>query len=440
MIDPTVAVIISIPFVLILMAIGMPIYASLGITGILGCLAIKGPHIALTQLRAFPYVNTASYLLAVVPLFIIMGHFAFNAGISRDAYTIGRKWLSRFPAGLGMATIFGCAGFAATCGSSVATAATMGSIALPEMFERGYSKKIACGIVAAGGVLGILIPPSVIAVFYASITDTSAGAQLVGGVIPGILSVIVYLVGLWVLSFIDPTLTPAPESFSWPERFKSLKGGIGMALLFLIVIGGLYAGWFTPTEAASAGAFFALIMMLIRKAEGGKLVLRIKEGFKETLRTTCMVFMVLIGAGLYSFFLTLAQVPQSISAWVAILPIPKLAIVALLLLLYIPLGMFMDSFSMLVITLPITFPIVVNQFGFDPVWFGVLCTKMCEIGLITPPVGLNVYVLAGIAKDVPLEDIFKGCSWFIIFEVISTSIILFFPILSTYLPSTMYGR
>lgn len=440
MIDPTVAVIISIPFVLVLMGIGMPIYASLGITGVLGCLAIKGPHIAMTQLKVFPYVNTASYLLAVVPLFIIMGHFAFNAGISRDAYNIGRKWLSRFPAGLGMATIFGCAGFAATCGSSVATAATMGSIALPEMYERGYSKKIACGIVAAGGVLGILIPPSVIAVFYASITDTSAGAQLVGGVIPGILSVTVYLVGLWFLSFLDPTLTPVPETISWLERFKSLKGGLGMALLFFIVIGGLYAGWFTPTEAASAGAFFALIMMLIRRAEGGKLGFKIKEGFKETLRTTCMVFIVLIGAGLYSFFLTLAQVPQSISAWVAILPIPKLTIVALLLLLYIPLGMFMDSFSMLIITLPITFPIVVNQFGFDPVWFGVLCTKMCEIGLITPPVGLNVYVLAGVAKDVPLEDIFRGCFWFIIFEVISTSIILFFPILSTYLPGTMYGR
>lgn len=440
MIDPTVAVIISIPFVLVLMAIGMPIYASLGITGILGCLAIKGPHIALTQLKVFPYVNTASYLLAVVPLFIIMGHFAFNAGISRDAYTIGRKWLSRFPAGLGMATIFGCAGFAATCGSSVATAATMGAIALPEMYERGYSKKIACGIVAAGGVLGILIPPSVIAVFYASITDTSAGAQLVGGVIPGVLSVLVYLLGLWFLSLLDPTLTPAPESISWLERLKSLRGGIGMALLFFIVIGGLYAGWFTPTEAASAGAFFSLIMMLLRRAEGGKLSVKIKEGFKETLRTTCMVFIVLIGAGLYSFFLTLAQVPQSISVWVGTLPIPKLAIVALFLLVYIPLGMFMDSFSMLVITLPITFPIVVDQFGFDPVWFGVLSTKMCEIGLITPPVGLNVYVLAGVAKDVPLEDIFRGCFWFIIFEVISTTIILFFPILSTYLPGTMYGR
>jgi len=440
MIDPTVAVIISIPLVLVLMGIGMPIYASLGITGILGCLVIKGPHIALTQLKVFPYVNTASYLLAVVPLFIIMGHFAFNAGISRDAYTIGRKWLSRFPAGLGMATIFGCAGFAATCGSSVATAATMGAIALPEMYEQGYSKKIACGIVAAGGVLGILIPPSVIAVFYASITDISAGAQLVGGVIPGILSVIVYLLGLWFLSFLDPTLTPAPESVSWLERFKSLKGGIGMALLFFIVIGGLYAGWFTPTEAASAGAFFSLVMMLLRRAEGGKLSFKIKESFKETLRTTCMVFIVLIGAGLYSFFLTLAQVPQSVSAWVGTLPIPKLAIVALFLLVYIPLGMFMDSFSMLIITLPIMFPIVVNQFGFDPVWFGVLSTKMCEIGLITPPVGLNVYVLASVAKDVPLEEIFKGCFWFIIFEVISTSIILFFPILSTFLPGTMYGR
>jgi len=438
MIDPGLAVGISIVLVLFLLSFGLPVYASLGISGILGCMAIKGPHMAFTQLKLFPYANTASYLLVVVPLFIIMGHFAFRAGISRDAYTIGRKWLSRFPAGIGMATIIGCAGFAACSGSSVATAATMGAIAIPEMLELGYDRKIAAGIVAAGGTLGILIPPSVILVFYGSITDTSVGALLVAGFIPGILSIIIYLLGLLFLGWLDPALTPAPHSVPWLERFRSLKGAWGIGLLFSVVIGGLYMGWFTPTEAAATGAFFALIMMLVRRKEVTKLSASLKVCFSDTLRTTCMVFLVLIGAGLYSFFLTLAQVPQGLSNWVATLPIPPYLIVGLFLIFLIPLGMFLDSFSVLVISLPIVFPVVVNHLGYDPIWFGILCTKLCEFGLITPPVGLNVYVLSSVRPDIPLTDIFRGCLWFLLFDVVTIALLWLFPIISTWLPSTMY--
>ena len=438
MMDPGLAVGISIVVVLILLGLGLPVYASLGITGLLGCMAIKGPHLALTQLKVFPYANTANYLLVVVPLFIIMGHFAFRAGISRDAYTIGKKWLSRFPAGIGMGTIIGCAGFAACSGSSVATAATMGAIAIPEMLELGYDRKIACGIVAAGGTLGILIPPSVILVFYGSITDVSVGALLVAGFIPGMVSIVIYLFGLLFMGWLDPTLTPDPHSVSWRERLNTLKGGWGIGLLFVIVIGGLYVGWFTPTEAAATGAFFALIMMLVRRKEVGKLSSSLIRCFVETLRTTCMVFLVLIGAGLYSFFLTLAQVPQTLSSWVATLPLPASAVIAIFLIFLIPLGMFLDSFSVLVISLPIVFPVVVNQFGYDPVWFGIMCTKLCEFGLITPPVGLNVYVLASVRRDIPLHDIFRGCLWFLIFDVITIAILFLFPVISTWLPGTMY--
>lgn len=441
MFDSGLAVILSIFLVLFFMIIGVPIYASLGITGFLGCLAIKGPHLALTQLKVYPYVNTANYLLGVVPLFIIMGHFAFKAGISNDLYTIGRKWFSRFPAGLGLATFLASAGFGACCGSSVATTATMGTIAIPEMRALGYDKKLACGIVVASGTLAIMIPPSVVSVFYASINDTSAGAQLIAGILPGFLSVIVYFVGLGVLAFFIPTLVPAPEKYSWRERFSSLKGIWGMLLLFLLVIGGMYIGWFTPTEAASVGAFIAFLMMVFgRRIAKGKLWESIQACFLDTLRTTCMVFLILIGAGLYAFFLTLAQIPQTVSAWVGELPVPPWLIVVLFLIVYIPLGMFMDTFSMLIITQPIMFPIVTKQLGFDPIWFGVLCIKMAEIGLMTPPVGLNVYVLSGVVRDVPMHDIFKGAFLFLIFEVVSIVILFAFPSISTWLPSTMYSR
>jgi tripartite ATP-independent transporter DctM subunit len=441
MIDPGLAVILSIFFVLSLMAIGLPIYASLGITGFLGCLFTKGPHLALAQLKAFPYVNTANYLLVVVPLFIIMGHFGFKAGISRDLYTIGRKWFSRFPGGLGIATFVASAGFGACCGSSVASAATMGTIAIPEMRALGYDKKLACGLVASAGTLAIMIPPSVVSVFYASINDTSAGAQLIAGFFPGLLSVIVYLAGLSLLTRFNPTLVPAPEKYTWSERFASLKGIWGMALLFFLVIGGMYIGWFTPTEAAAVGAFTGFLMMVFgRRVEKGKLAETIKLSFLDTLRTTCMVFLILIGAGLYAFFLTLAQIPQAASTWVGTLPVPPWIVVVMFLLIYIPMGMFMDTFSMLIITQPIMFPIVTQQLGFDPIWFGVLCIKMAEIGLMTPPVGLNVYVLSGVVRDVPMHDIFRGCSWFLLFEVVSTAILVAVPAISTFLPGTMYGR
>jgi tripartite ATP-independent transporter DctM subunit len=367
-----------------------------------------------------------------------MGHFAFKAGIGKDVYLIGRNWFSQFPAGLGVATIVGSAGFAACSGSSVATAATMGAVAVPEMREQGYDPKLACGIVAAGGVLGILIPPSVILVFYGVITDTSVGSMLIAGVIPGLLSVVIYILGLTMLSRIEPTLAPKPLKVSWRERFSSLRYGLGAFLLFFIVVGGIYIGWFTPTEAAAVGAFVSFIAMIIRRKQMDETFREaVKDCFISTLRTSCMVFIVIVGAGLYSFFLTLAQVPQMVSAWVATLPVPPLIIVGLFLVLYIPLGMLLDSFSLLLVTLPIMFPVVVDQMGFSALWFGILSTKLCEVGLISPPVGLNVYVLAGVVRDVQLADIFKGCLWFVLFELVAALVLFSFPSLSYWLPMTM---
>lgn len=252
------------------------------------------------------------------------------------------------------------------------------------------------------------------------------------------LSVVIYIVGLLVLSKIYPSLAPVPIKVSWAERFSSLRKGVGAAILFFTVVGGIFLGWVTPTEAAALGAFISFILLIIRrKSIEGALFKVVLECFTSTLKTSCMVFIVIIGAGLYSHFLTLAQVPQEISAWVAQLPVSPIWIVLFFLLLYIPLGMFLDSFSLLLVTLPIMFPVVVTQFGFSALWFGILATKLCEIGLITPPVGLNVYVLAGIVPDVSLTDIFKGCFWFVIFEIITTGILLLIPQITTWLPMMM---
>ncbi|MFZ3045011.1 MAG: TRAP transporter large permease, partial [Desulfatirhabdiaceae bacterium] len=310
-------------------------------------------------------------------------------------------------------------------------------IAIPEMRKHGYSPKLACGMVAAGGVLGILIPPSVILVFYGVLTDTSVGAMLIAGVIPGLISVLIYVLGLIILGKIDPTLSPDPVAVSWKERFASLKHAAGIFVLFSIVVGGIYLGLTTPTEAASIGACVALLAMVLRRDANSRFWPAFLECFTSALRTTCMVFIVIVGAGLYAFFMTLAQVPQEITEWVGTLPVHPLVIVACFLLLYIPLGMFLDSFSLLLVTLPIMYPVVVTHYGFNALWFGILSTKLVEIGLITPPVGLNCYVLAGVVKDVPLTDIFKGCSWFVIFELISTAILFAIPALTTWLPMSM---
>lgn len=435
--EPLTAVIISIGWILFMLVIGMPVWATLLSAGLLGLGLIGGFELALAQLKAMPYVHTAEYTLIVVPMFIIMGHLAFNAGLSHNAYMVGRKWLSRFPGGLAMASIVGCGAFAGCCGSSVATAATMGRIAIPEMNALGYDKSLSAGTVAAGGVLGILIPPSIILVFYGTLTETSIGKILVAGFLPGILTVIMFSLGILALTRWNPSLIPAPEHYTWKERIISLKDFWGIAVLFLIVMGGIYGGVCTPSEAAGLGALAAFIMMLAGRRRGS-LREKIASSLTETLHTCAMIFLILIGSYTFSFFFTLCGIPDMVNTWVAGLNVPPMLIVILFLGFLVPLGCFLDPFSILVITLPITFPVVVYTLGYNALWFGILCTKLVEVGAITPPVGLNVYVIAGIARDVPMMDIFKGASWFVLFEFATIAILLAWPGISTWLPNTMY--
>lgn len=431
--DPIIVVAICIAFMLISMAVGAPIYCALGLTGFIGTAMLGGIDVALAQLKNFPYMRAADYTMMVIPMFVLMGYIAYSAGLSRDAYGIADKWLSKLPAGLAMSTVMASALFGACCGSSVACAATMGKVSIPEMEKAGYNARVSAGTVAAGGLLGIMIPPSTILVFYASLAEVSVGDMLLAGVVPGIVTAVIYCVGLWAWSKIDKTLCPMPRNVSLKDKILSLRKLWGVAVLFMIIIGGIYGGVFTPTEAAAIGAFACFIMLLVKtpKEERKSIMPNLRDALMETLNTCGMIFIILISAAMFSIFMTLAGVPAAVNAWAIGMNIPPLSLVMVFLLILVPMGMFLDPFSCLVITVPITYPVVVGTLGFNPLWYGILLTLMIQIGLISPPVGLNAYVMKGACPTLALEDIFKGCYPFIAFTAIVVLLILFFPGITT---------
>jgi len=434
--SPTILATLSVIALLGLLTAGVPIFVSLGVVGVVGTMLLSGVPTALGILRETPYSSNAEYLYLVIPFFVLMGHLAFNAGVTNQAFEIGRKWFSRLPAGLALATIAACAFMGAACGSSVAASATMGRVALPEMLRKGYDRRLAAGCVAAGGLLAIIIPPSVVLVLYAVITDNSVGACLLGGFIPGIITAVVFMLGISVLLRRNPNMAPPTESFTWKERFASLKGAWGIVLLFTIVIGGMSVGVFTPTEAAAGGVIAALLMLFCKPDRQG-LTAQLKETMLDTVRTSVFIFIIMICAGLYSNFLIRAGTSKAISLGVANLHVPPLLVLIIALAVYLPLGCFLDPASCLLITLPILYPLVVKDLGYNPIWFGILVTKMIEIGLLTPPVGLNVFAIAGVAPEIPLEEVFRGAGWFILFEMVTIAILITFPGLTTWLPSLM---
>jgi|SRR5690554_15588 len=436
MTNPMVLGLLSVLLIFFFMGIGIPVFAALGLAGMIGILFVQDMTYVYNVLQNFAFDKTAAYLLTVIPLFIIMGNFALHAGVGKSLFHVAKRWCGHLPGGLAVSTILTCAGFSATSGSSVATAATVGSISLPEMKKAGYDKRLSAGCVAAGGVLGVLIPPSVLLVFYAALTEVSAGRMLVAGVIPGVLSVLVFVLGVFVISARNPEMCPKGEKSDWGQRLKSLVHAWKLLALIVVVLGSIYTGWATPTEAASLGAVASILFLLTSKQEFSSKIKAIASSSRDAVNTTVMIMMTMLGAGIYSFFLSLIQVPQMVSSLVIDLPLPAILIIALILVIYIPMGMFLDAFSMLVITLPILFP-VVTALGFDPIWFGILAIKMCEIGLITPPIGLNVYVIAGLEKDTSLTDVFSGASWFILMEIVTIVILFCLPFLSTWLPYTM---
>jgi tripartite ATP-independent transporter DctM subunit len=433
--DPLIMGLLGLAAIFVLVVLGMRIAFATALVGFVGIWTMKNMGVAGKVLGFLPHGIVAHYSLSVIPLFIIMGYYAFYAGLTDDIFFTARQWVGHLPGGLAIASVFGCAGFAACTGASTASAAIMGRVAIPEMRRYGYHPRLAAGVVAASGTLASLIPPSVILVIYGIITEQSIGALLIGGFIPGVVSAAIYAGMIYTRVRMTPELGKLQPKASWKEKFYALKGTWGVLVLIVLIIGGIYSGVFTPTEAGGAGAFSAFLMALFMR----RLTLeRLKESLLETGRTTIMIFSIIVGVLIFVRFLALTGLPATFAEFVLELPLPRLVVILLILCIYVFLGMFLDAIGMMMLTLPIVFPAVVGL-GYDPIWFGIIVVKMCEICLITPPVGLNCYIVRSVAPDIPLEEIFRGIIPFVAMDILTVALFIAFPDIITFLPSRMLG-
>lgn len=428
-----VMALIGLGTLLLFLALGMYIAFTMTLVGFLGITYMSGIDAALYHMGTVVYATTSEYHYAVIPFFLFMGYLCAGSGISRDLYSTAHKWLGQLPGGLGMATIAGCAGFAAVSGSSMATAAVMGATAIPEMKKYKYSPQLATGCAAAGGTLGILIPPSITFIFYAILTDQSISKLFIAGIFPGLLLAALFMLIIYIQARINPQLAPPGPKTSLKEKMISLKGTGGMMFLFALVIGGIYAGIFTPTEAGAIGAIGALIIALVNRQLTWQ---NFTAALLETGRTTAMLFIMFIGAMIMSYFLAGSQAPSLISNFIAELPLPRYVLLMFILIIYAFLGSVMNILPAVIVTLPIFFPTVM-ALGFDPIWFGVIMVIMVEMGLVTPPVGMNVFVIKGVAGDVPIGTIYRGVIPFIIIMVVTVIILVVFPQIALFLPGQM---
>ena len=416
-----------------LMLLRVPIGMALGLVGVtgFGYLTSMSPALKIVGHTTMRTVTDFNY--AVVPLFLLMGAFATASGMSRELFRAANAFIGHLRGGLGIATILACGGFSAICGSSVATAATFSRVAYPEMRRFNYPESFSAGVIAAGGTLGILIPPSTVLAIYGIITEQDIGKLFIAGVIPGILAVAMYVATVSIIGWTRPGFLPSGPKSTWAERIDSIKSVWATLILFAFVIGGLYGGMFTATEAAGAGAGGAFVIGVVRGRLSGKQTL---QCLLETTRTTAAVFTILIGALLFGYFLTITQTPQKVTAFLTGLGIGDYGVLSLILLMYLVLGCLMDALAIVILTVPIIFPLV-KEMGFDPIWFGIIIVMTVELGLISPPVGMNIFVIKSVLEDIKISTIFFGVIPFILTDLIRLVILVMFPILATWLPSHM---
>jgi len=435
-VNPVTVGILGSILLVFLLFLGMPIAFVMMLVGFLGIGYLTSINAALPVVANTVYETASFYPYTIIPLFILMGGFAGNAGITKELYQTFDKWFRQLPGGLGIATIVSCAFFAALSGSSVAAAAAMGNIAIPEMRRFKYAPKLAVGTVAAGGTLSFLIPPSLGFVVYGMLTEQSIGKLLISGIVPGIFLSLAFIFVIIVQVKMNPGLAPSNlERVSFKEKILAFQGIWETVLVFLIVIGGIYLGFINPTEAGAIGASALFIIILLK----GRLTLRnLSASLFEAARISVLVLFLVAGASVFSYFLALSTIPMAVSSWMGGLEVSRYVILAIIILIYMMLGCFLDAISMMVLTMPVVFP-VIQALGFDPIWFGVICVIMMEAGLITPPVGLNVYTLAGVVKDVPMQTIFRGAAPFLISMIAVVVLITIFPKIVLFLPSMM-GR
>ncbi len=445
--DPLLVGAVALSATLVLLALRVPIAAALGITASVGIFIIFAwrpggdfnPDAAwrptLSLIGNGPYSFITGFSLSTVPLFILMGHLAYEAGFTTDIYRAARLWLARLSGGVAMASVVGCGGFSAITGSSVACAAAMGRIAIPEMLRFGYSKSLAAGSVAIGGTLGSLIPPSILFILYGVFAEQSISRLFIAAIIPGLLSLAAYLLVIFIWARLKPSAAPKPdEDISRAERWQALGRCWAIVAIFVMVIGGIYGGFFTPTEAAGIGAYATLTLgLLLGRLDFGKIV----AALRETVFQSSMIFAIAIGGKIYVSFIALTGLSGAITDWITHVDASMFVVLAVIVVMYLILGMFLDPIGIILLTLPLTIPIVEN-YGLSLIWFGVVVVKLLEIGLVTPPIGLNVFVIKSIVGDsVKLETIFVGIAWFLLIEIFVLAMILGVPNLSLWLPSLL---
>ncbi len=432
----TIGLIGILAFLLLLM-FRMPIAVAMGLVGIIGFSSVKTTSAALRILSSDVYTSFASYSLSVIPMFVLMGFLAYHAGIGSKLYSFAYKAFGHLSGGLAMSSEVACAIFGAVCGSSTATAATIGSIAIPEMKKYGYSSSLSTGSVAAGGAIGILIPPSTIFVIYGISTEQSISRLFLAGILPGILLTLLYMATIWIMTRRNPALGPPGPGPRPPlkEILLSLKGGLlEVFIVFAISIGGLFAGLFTPTEAGGVGAAGVLLVTVIGRSMNWK---KFNNALADTTRTSAMILFLVAGAMIFSRFMAVSRIPFELASWVGNLPLPSFLVLIFILFIYLFFGTFIEMIPLILLTVPIFYPVVVDVLGYDPIWFGVIIVLVVAMGVITPPVGINAYVVKGVAKEIPLEVIFRGVWPFLIAAVVCCGILLIFPQIATFLPSVL---
>jgi C4-dicarboxylate transporter DctM subunit len=416
-----------------LMLLRMPIGLAMGAVGVVGFGVMNGFTPAFHLLAQSPIRTATDAGFAVIPLFLLMGTIASISGMSAELFQAANSFLGHRKGGLGMATIAACAGFAAISGSSVATAATFSAVAYPEMRRFSYPQSFATGVIAAGGTLGAILPPSLVLAVYSLITEQDVGRLYIAGIVPGLLAVGMYIATIAVLGAARPRFLPKAPAAGWHERLAAIRGVWAILLLFVFVIGGMYGGAFTPTEAAAMGAGGAFLIAIAR----GRLdAVQLMDCLLRAVRTSAAIFTILIGALLFGYFLTITQTPQHVTQFLTGLGLGRYQVLVLIMLMYLVLGCVMDAMAMVILTVPIIFP-VITALGFDPIWFGVIIVMTVELGLIHPPVGMNVFVIKSVVRDVKLSTVFAGVIPFVITDILRLAILIAFPVLSTWLPSHM---
>lgn len=426
---------IGIASLFVLMLVRMPVAFSMMCVGFFGMWALEGFRSAGGVVVTESFSAVASYSLIVAPMFVLLGNVSSAAGFSSGLYDAAYAWVGRFRGGLASSSVIACAAFAAVCGSSVATAVTLGKVALPEMRRLGYAPGLSTGAIAAGGTLGFLIPPSTGFVLYAILTEQSIGRLFMAGVIPGLLLTALFVLVVWLVAYLDPAAGPRGRAMTMREKLGTLRRSAPLLGVMVLSIGGIYVGAFTPVEASGIGA--ALVILLAFATRSISLV-GFWKAIQDTLRTSAMLYMIVIGANVLNPFFAVTRIPAVLGEGLQSLGLGAYGSLAVIILAYIILGMFMDGLAMLVVTIPIVYPIMMS-FGFDPIWFGVVAVIVIEMGMITPPVGMNVFVVRGVAGDVPLATIFKGVTPFLLAMILALLLIIVFPEIALMLPNSMFG-